>query len=338
MSRFFRFLVAMVCAVPLATAVAAQDFSALARVDKDKSGFSDGWRGAVVLELALSQGVPWRMFHLDAPRRLVLDFREIDWADLLAEDFGSAEGIGGMRFGQYRPGWSRMVLDLDAPLLPDEAGLSVDEASGKAVLTLVLKPVGVTEFAARAGAPRDPRWDLPEPAPVAAPRAARPDWAPTIVVIDPGHGGIDPGAERGGYREKDLMLSFAREVRDTLRRAGGFEVVLTRDADEFVSLEGRVARAHQAQADVFISLHADALKAMPMAPRSIPCRMKPATRPRPRWPNGMTGRISCPGSICRGPMTRSRMCFWIWRGWRRSRAPSGWRTRSWPRCAGQPVR
>ncbi len=259
MSRLFAFLVAMVCAVPLATVVAAQDFSALARVDKDKSGFSDGWRGAVVLELALSQGVPWRMFHLDAPRRLVLDFREIDWADLLAEDFGSAEGIGGMRFGQYRPGWSRMVLDLDAPLLPDEAGLSVDEASGRAVLTLVLKPVGVPEFAARAGAPRDPRWDLPEPAPVATPRAARPDWAPTIVVIDPGHGGIDPGAERGGYREKDLMLSFAREVRDTLRRAGGFEVVLTRDADEFVSLEARVARAHQAQADVFISLHADAL-------------------------------------------------------------------------------
>jgi N-acetylmuramoyl-L-alanine amidase len=79
------------------------------------------------------------------------------------------------------------------------------------------------------------------------------------VVLDPGHGGIDPGAEVDGTQEKALMLTFARELREVLLRAGGFDVVLTRDADEFVSLERRVALAHRAGADVFLSLHADAL-------------------------------------------------------------------------------
>ena len=79
-----------------------------------------------------------------------------------------------------------------------------------------------------------------------------------VVVLDPGHGGIDPGAERDGLRESDLMLTFAFELREALRRAG-FEVVLTREEDVFVSLDARVRVARAAGADVFLSLHADAL-------------------------------------------------------------------------------
>ncbi|WP_412554287.1 N-acetylmuramoyl-L-alanine amidase [Shimia sp. MIT1388] len=237
-----------------------QGFSALARLDRAESGLSEGWRGAAELKLSLSQGVPWRVFTLDAPRRVVLDFKEIDWEDLSADELGSVEGIEAVRFGAYRPGWSRMVLDLARPFAVESAGMVVEEATGKARLELVLAPSDALGFAKTAGAPHDPRWDLPVPADTTAiAREAKPDWAPTVVVIDPGHGGIDPGAERDGAQEKDLMLLFARELRDVLRRAGGFEVVLTRDEDAFVSLEGRVAIAHQAQADVFLSLHADSL-------------------------------------------------------------------------------
>lgn len=82
---------------------------------------------------------------------------------------------------------------------------------------------------------------------------------PLIVVLDPGHGGIDPGAERDGVTEKELMLTFARELQDVLLRDGNFEVVLTRNDDSFVSLDRRVAIAHAAGGQVFISLHADAL-------------------------------------------------------------------------------
>ena len=237
-----------------------RDFSALARLDRAESGLSEGWHGAAELTLSLSQGVPWRVFTLDEPRRVVLDFKEIDWEGLTADALGSVEGVAAVRFGAYRPGWSRMVLDLERPFAVQSAGMVVEEATGKARLELVLAPSDTLAFAKAAGAPHDPRWDLPVPADTTEiSREAKPEWAPTVVVLDPGHGGIDPGAERDGVREKDLMLMFARELRDVLRRAGGFEVILTRDADVFVSLEGRVALAHQHQADVFVSLHADSL-------------------------------------------------------------------------------
>lgn len=256
MSRFITILAALW----LGCTVSAQEFSGLARIDAAQSRLNPGWRGAVTLQLALSQGVPWRVFQLDAPRRLVIDFREVDWSGFAAEALGQAEGIGARRFGQFRPGWSRMVLELDAPLVVDQAGMDVDADSGRARLAVTLTPATPEIYAARSGAPRDPRWDLPEPALVARPVPERPDWAPLVVVLDPGHGGIDPGAEKDGVREKDLMLRFAREIRDALRRTGSFEVILTRDDDVFVSLERRVSIAHEAGADVFVSLHADSLQ------------------------------------------------------------------------------
>lgn len=81
-----------------------------------------------------------------------------------------------------------------------------------------------------------------------------------VVVLDPGHGGVDPGAQRGGFDEKNLMLQFAIELRDALVRTGEVDVFLTREGDEFVPLETRVTIAHEARADLFLSLHADALE------------------------------------------------------------------------------
>ena len=237
---------------------ATPDLRGLARVDAAASSVADDRRGAT-LTLALSQGVPWRLFLLDDPRRLVLDFREIDWSGLDAAALGSAAAISEIHFGQYRPGWSRMVLALSEPFSVDSAEMQINPESGAAVLDVSLTPVTAETFADRAGAPRDPRWDLPEPAAVPERPKAKPDWAPTVVVIDPGHGGIDPGAEEGGEVEKDLMLGFARELRDILRRTGRFEVILTRDEDVFVSLERRISIAHEVGAEVFLSLHADVL-------------------------------------------------------------------------------
>jgi N-acetylmuramoyl-L-alanine amidase len=79
------------------------------------------------------------------------------------------------------------------------------------------------------------------------------------VVLDPGHGGIDPGAERDGHTEADLMLTFARVLKEEFLRQGGALVVLTRDEDGFVPLETRISIARAAGAHVFLSLHADAL-------------------------------------------------------------------------------
>ena len=80
-----------------------------------------------------------------------------------------------------------------------------------------------------------------------------------VVVLDPGHGGKDPGAEAGGYRESNLMLELAAAVKESLIRNTDFKVILTRNEDVFLSLEDRITIATQSGADLFISLHADAV-------------------------------------------------------------------------------
>lgn len=254
----------MTCALLGAPALAqaqtlAPNFSGLARVDPAASTITDTRGGGAELSLSLSQGVPWRAYTLDGPPRLVLDFREVVWDGLTAEGFDRAEVAHEVRFGGFRPGWSRMVINLDGPLAVTQAGMRVMPETGAARLVLSLRPTDAVDFTARSGAPHDPRWDLPAPSTVDIAPSVPMGQGPIVVVLDPGHGGIDPGAEHEGITEKDLMLTFARELRDVLRRAGGFEVVLTRDDDLFVSLERRVAMAHEAGAHVFLSLHADAL-------------------------------------------------------------------------------
>ncbi|WP_264213190.1 N-acetylmuramoyl-L-alanine amidase [Leisingera thetidis] len=232
-------------------------FSGLARIDADASQVRDAGQGAEVT-LGLSQGVPYRLFTLDGPPRLVLDFQEVDWTGLTAEKLVQGEQITAAKFGTYVPGWSRLVLQLAAPMKVSRAAMAIDQVTAAAQLAVSLEPATAAEFTAKAGAPQDPRWDLPAPEPMPG-KAARDENAPLLVMLDPGHGGIDPGAETEHVVEKHLMLQFARELGEALVRSGQFTVMMTRDDDYFVSLERRIAMAHQAGADVFLSLHADTI-------------------------------------------------------------------------------
>lgn len=238
------------------TLAGAQEFSGLARVDDGASTLTDA-RGGARLELALSQGVPFRVFTLSGPDRLILDFREVDWTGFDEAAFNESARISAVRTGSFRPGWSRLVADLSEPMLPRDVALERTDPGAR--LSLTLRPARRAAFDAAAGAPHDPRWDLPEPRGIAAPR----DGGPLRVLIDPGHGGIDPGAIVEDVQEADLMLRLAREVKEALLRsdafAQGVEVHLTRETDVFVSLERRVAIAHEIGADLFLSLHADKL-------------------------------------------------------------------------------
>lgn len=232
-----------------------QDLTALARLDTQASKISDRGRG-VDLTLSLSQGVPWRVFTLSNPDRMVFDFREVNWAGLSAQALLDTDRIKEVRFGTYRPGWSRMVLTLATPLNVETATMRINSETGAATLQARLVQTEPAVFATRTGAPREPMWDLPVPALNAAPKV---NDNILTVVIDPGHGGIDPGAVRGDLMEKTLMLDLARAVQETMIRQGNTRVILTRDDDSFVPLERRVSIAHEMQADVFISLHADVL-------------------------------------------------------------------------------
>ncbi len=239
---------------------AAQGFTGLARVDPETTLLSDT-RAGMGLQIGLSQGVPWRIFTLDGPPRLVLDFREVDWRGADPAQIDRAEGALAVRMGAFRPGWSRMVVDLGAPYRVARADMAIDADSGAALLRVDLQDSTPDIFAARAGVPTTPGWDRQgrDDGMRAQPRPRQRGETPLVVVLDPGHGGIDPGADQGGMLEKDLMLQFALELKEVLTRAGDIEVVLTRDSDRFVSLERRVAIAHRVGADLFMSLHADAL-------------------------------------------------------------------------------
>ncbi|UWR20952.1 N-acetylmuramoyl-L-alanine amidase [Sulfitobacter sp. S190] len=250
------FCLSILCVLWAVCAVQAQQLSALARVDADASAIEDGWFGSTDIALHLSQGVPFRVFTLNDPPRLVVDFREVDFGGVQSADLLAQPGnVTAVRFGAYRPGWSRLVAELDGPMLPREISMPVVRDTGRATLEISLRKADADAFAAASGAPDDPGW---MPAFLKTPAAPRVDDDAFVVVLDPGHGGIDPGAERGQTNEKDLMLAFARSLADALRRLG-VEVVLTREEDVFVSLEARVAIAHRMRGDVFISLHADSL-------------------------------------------------------------------------------
>ena len=246
-----------VCALLLAVSpVAAQEFSALARLDVAQSGADDRFQRTEV-SLLLSQPVPYRLFTLDDPRRLVMDFREVDFRGVDATAFTVSEVIEGARFGPLRAGWSRMILDLAEPVSVDAAGMRVDAVSGTAQIDVVLRSIDGAAFAATAGAPDDPDWtflvsDTPNP--------PQEDDGPLVIVIDPGHGGIDPGAGYGEAQEAEVMLALALEIAAALGRIEGVQPAVTRNTDVFVPLQERLTLARGARADLFISLHADALE------------------------------------------------------------------------------
>jgi N-acetylmuramoyl-L-alanine amidase len=204
------------------------------------------------------------VFALKDPERLVLDLEGVQFGPALAELHGKvATGdpyIDKLRVGRNRPGVVRLVIDLKAEIKPQVFTLKpVGEYGHRLVLDLY--PV----------VPHDPLAALieadgkillqeqkaeNEPAPVPdKPKVAR----LATIVIDPGHGGEDPGARgRLGSREKDITLTIAKRLKALIDAEPDMRALLTRDADFFVPLQTRVDKARRVKADLFVSVHADA--------------------------------------------------------------------------------
>lgn len=222
-------------------------------LDAGRSAIRPGWFDrSLALDLALSAPVPFRVFTLDASPRLVVDLAGVDLQGIDPASLPGA-GAGALRLGRIGPGWARIVLALPAPLAVETAELVPDEAGGQR-LEVRLGRVAPDAFAAASGAP-----------PGVWPSGASGRTAPGIagrkgllVALDPGHGGIDPGAVREGIAEKDMVLAFAETLRTSLL-AAGYRVLLTRDTDDFVALDARTAEAGAAGADVLLSIHSNAV-------------------------------------------------------------------------------
>ncbi|MDM7255363.1 MAG: N-acetylmuramoyl-L-alanine amidase [Paracoccus sp. (in: a-proteobacteria)] len=241
----------------------AQEKSALARLEIKHSllkpeGRDRGRPRPLDLTLAITQPVPWRAYLIASPPRLVVDFRELDFAGQQPDAMKGADVVPAIRWGRFRQGWSRMVVELGAPYELVTAEQRTGEDGGLPQITLRLEPVAPDAFHPRGGDALAALWDTPAPA-ATWPLIARQDGSrPLRVTLDPGHGGIDPGAQAGGHSEAVLMLTFARELSEALMREG-VEVTLTRREDVFVPLERRMTTARTSGADLLISLHADAL-------------------------------------------------------------------------------
>lgn len=207
------------------------------------------------IQIASSAAVPYRVFFLDGPPRLIVDFNGLDFGTTAPSQLRGGDLVKAVRWGHFRSDWSRMVVELPGPYALSEAIQTPTETGSRT--RLQIKPVKQADFVVRTDA-LTALWDLPESAvPPAKPKAIDPNRKPRIA-IDPGHGGIDPGAQVGAISEAAVMLGFATELMEALKQAG-YEVVATRTDDSFVPLERRMTIARAQNADLMISLHADAL-------------------------------------------------------------------------------
>ena len=215
--------------------------TAVAQVDPAKVSVKRDWWGGMVLRLPLSGPVAYAVGLAEDPLRLELRFPG-------GLEPGAAAWPEGLTLSQTGAGTVvRMALDRSRVL--DTAQIHTD-ADGATVLEVRLSKAS-SEAMTREAALWTTRGALP-PAVVDKPKDR------LLVMIDPGHGGYDPGAERGGVREADLVLAMAQDLATALEHQG-IATGFTRRSDEFVSLSDRLARANRSKADVFISLHADAL-------------------------------------------------------------------------------
>lgn len=210
------------------------------------------------IRIATSHAVPYRSYFLAEPPRLVVDFRQLDFGDNQPSAVDGAGLVPGLRWGHFRAGWSRMVVELAGPYAMRQS-IQTAEGSSGSVIAMRIEPVKDKDFEVRPDALLA-MWDLPpSTVPASKPRPAAGEAAsPLRIAVDPGHGGIDPGAQVGAISEAAVMLGFAQELSGVLT-AAGYEVFMTRGDDSFVPLERRMTIARAQGADLFLSFHADAL-------------------------------------------------------------------------------
>ena len=196
------------------------------------------------------------VFTLADPYRIVVDLPEVRFS--LPEAIGrSGRGlVSAFRYGLFSPGKSRIVIDLSVPVSVDKAFVTEEAAGQPARLVIDMVPTTRQSFLTAVAAYRD-TLDVTASIRPGRPPGAGPDGGRHVVVIDPGHGGIDSGARGGsGTLEKDVVLAFSQVLSDKLRQTG-YEVYQTRSDDSFVSLGDRVAFARRHDADLFLSIHAN---------------------------------------------------------------------------------
>ena len=197
--------------------------------------------------LDLSAPVKHNAFLLDDPGRVVLD---VTRSTLKTQLPAAAGPITDVRSGKLPNSGLRLVFEIKGPVRIETSTLAPSGGAGNRLVLDISVPGTAKTVAVTP----------------AAPVAIRPAHAPSesgrdiIIAVDAGHGGVDPGASgRRGTREKDVVLEVARALAARINQEPGMKAVLTREGDHFISLQERTLRARRAKADLFVSIHADAI-------------------------------------------------------------------------------
>jgi N-acetylmuramoyl-L-alanine amidase len=228
--------------------------SALANAVSGMRVIGDTERTRFVVDLEKTP--QYGLLRLTNPNRLVIDLPDAEFPE--PAEPGEGRGlIDDYRYGLIAAGKGRIVLDLSLPVEIVNTfvldPLSTEPA--RLVIDMVPGSAEAFEAAARADRPAHEATGAPEPSGPAI------EAGKEVVVIDPGHGGIDSGASGDdGLLEKDVTLKFGLALAKELEAGGELEVLLTRDGDDFISLPDRVALAQQHKAALFVSIHADSVR------------------------------------------------------------------------------
>ena len=243
MLKFFPSFLFLFLATPLASEVS------FARLIKENSFAKDRFFGGIEINLQLSQGVPYKIWMDRDPLSLIIDFNVLNFNGIDLEKINQSKNIKSIEIKELDTEWSRLSFHLADYWAIENTEMSISPQDNSASLSIFLKSISEGIFSLTDKPNKD----------FSRNKISAIENNDFVVVLDPGHGGRDPGAEAGGYRESSLMLELAEAVKESLIRNTDFKVVLTRTEDKFLSLEDRITIASQSDANLFISLHADAV-------------------------------------------------------------------------------
>ncbi len=218
--------------------------------------------------------IKYALFSVNNPERLVLDLEGIEMSSVLADLNNKVTAgdpyIAKLRVGLNRPGVTRVVLDLKTVVKAQAFTIKPVADYGHRLVLDIYPAVPadpllalLQDEAAKKAAPAAISPPTAEASPAQAPLSALPGKDKiarlATIVLDPGHGGEDPGARgRGGSNEKDVTLIIAKRLKALIEQEPGLRVVMTRDSDYYLPIATRVEKARKVKADLFVSIHADA--------------------------------------------------------------------------------
>ena len=243
MIKLFPSFLFLFLATPLVSEVS------FARLIKENSFAKDRFFGGIEINLQISRGVPYKIWMERDPLSLIIDFNVLNFNGIDLEKINQSKNIKSIEIKELDTEWSRLSFHLADYWAIENTEMSISPQDNSASLSIFLKSISEEIFSFTDKPNKD----------FSSNKISAIENNDFVVVLDPGHGGRDPGAEAGGYRESSLMLELAEAVKESLIRNTDFKVVLTRTEDKFLSLEDRITIASQSDANLFISLHADAV-------------------------------------------------------------------------------